>query len=149
MIVTQTKFASTSTDRMTPRSASVSNGISGSITEATISCADETVVAATVTTPLPGAPERRSAFRREAVPVPRYAIRHVRRGRRRNRRNVQGLFHFGRMEDLGNNSVELRPNSTRIHSDANFCQNEFVLGGSKEFVHEREDLEQGVGRPAL
>lgn len=61
----------------------------------------------------------------------------------------RGLFHFGRMEDLGNNSVELRPNSTRIHSDANFCQNEFVLGGSKEFVHEREDLEQGVGRPAL
>ena len=53
------------------------------------------------------------------------------------------------MEDLGKNSVELRPNSTRIHSDANFCQNEFVLGGNKEFVHEREDLEQGVGRPTL
>lgn len=61
----------------------------------------------------------------------------------------RGLFHFGCMEDLGKNSVELRPNSTRIHSDANFGQDEFVLGGNKEFVHEREDLEQGRGSPTL
>src|SRR6478735_4980229 len=76
---------------MTPRSARVSSGISGSITEATISCAEETVVAATVTTPLPGAPERRSAFRQEEVPAPRCAVRHV---RRRNRRNVKAALPF-------------------------------------------------------